>query len=96
MPSAKGRVALFQATNSKIKVFADDQSKLDENGRMLVTSNNSFSHSVFKRLVLQTNKNKGPYSQTILKDNLCLLLQDFCKFECNTTSDWLIRMVKPI
>ena len=32
----------------------------------------------------------GPYSTTILKNILCLFLQDFpFKFECNPTSDWL-------
>ena len=30
-----------------------------EQEKLLVTSNFSFSHSVFKRLVLQTRKNKG-------------------------------------
>ena len=51
---------------SKLKEFADDNFKFDENGRNLfklventvgkgecVTSNFSFSHSVFKRLVSQ-------------------------------------------
>ena len=32
---------------------------LQENEKMLITSNFSFSHSVFKKLVLQTRKNKG-------------------------------------
>ena len=50
--------------SSKLKEFADDIFKFDENGRklsktlwekkkLLVTSNFSFSHSVFKRLVSQ-------------------------------------------
>ena len=53
--------------SSKLKEFADDNFKFDENGRklskrventvekekLLVTSNFSFSHSVFKRLVSQ-------------------------------------------
>ena len=34
----------------------------------------------------------GSYSPTILKTILCLFLQD-CKFECNTSSDWLNRTV---
>ena len=36
----------------------------------------------------------GPYSPTILKNILCLVLQMFlylAAFECNTTSDWPIR-----
>ena len=32
---------------------------LKEKEKLLVMSNFSFSHSVFKRLVLQTHKNKG-------------------------------------
>ena len=53
--------------SSKLKEFADDNFEFDENGRklskqvenaverekLLVTSNFSFSHSVFKRLVSQ-------------------------------------------
>ena len=53
--------------SSKLKEFVDDNFKFDENGRklskqvetlwekekLLVTSNFSFSHSVFKRLVSQ-------------------------------------------
>ena len=56
---------------SKLKDLADDNFKFDENGRkfsykvetlwekekLLGTINLSFSHSVFKRLVLQTQKN---------------------------------------
>ena len=59
--------------SSKLKEFADDNFKVDENGRklskqventgetekLLITSNFFFSHSVFKRLVLQTHKNQG-------------------------------------
>ena len=64
------RLTLSQTTNldsSKLKEYADDNFKFDENGRklskrventvakgeMLVTSNFSFFHSVFKRLVSQ-------------------------------------------
>ena len=59
--------------SSKLKGFADDNFKLNENGRkfskrventvgkkekLLVTSNFSFSHIVFKRLVLQAHRKK--------------------------------------
>ena len=47
-------------------------------------------------IVLQTHKNQGPYSPTILQNILSLGLQIFpylAAFECNTTSDWLNRMV---
>ena len=57
----------------KLKDFTEDDFKFDENGRkisemintlwekkkLLVTSNVFFSHSVFKRPVLQTRKIKG-------------------------------------
>ena len=57
--------------SSKLKEMADDNFKCHENGKkfskqvetlwekekLLVTSNFSFSHSVFKRLALQTRKN---------------------------------------
>ena len=67
-------LTLSQTTDStKLKVFADDNFKVDENGRkfskrventvgkekLLVTSNFSFSYSVLKRPLLQTSKNQG-------------------------------------
>ena len=58
---------------SKLKKFADDKLEFDENSRkvlqmcrkhrekekLLDTSNFSFSHSVFRRLLLQSHKNQG-------------------------------------
>ena len=58
---------------SKLREFADDNLKFDKNGKkfskrventkekekLLVTNNFSFSHSVFKRVILQTRKNQG-------------------------------------
>ena len=66
---------------SKAKDFADDNFEYDKDGRKLskrventlgkeklfVTSNFCFSHSVFKRLLLQTRKNKGLFGR-VLKD----------------------------
>ena len=63
--------------SSKLKEFADHNFKFDDNKRsysnrqktlrekekLLVTSNFSFSHSVFKRLVLQTCKNQGLFGK---------------------------------
>ena len=64
--------------SSKLKEFADDSFKFDENSRklskqiektlwekekLLVMSNFTFSHSVFKRLVLETHKNKGLFGK---------------------------------
>ena len=63
---------------SKLKEFSDDDFEYGENHRkfskqvektlwekekLLVTSNFSFSHSVFKRLVLQTHKNQGLFGK---------------------------------
>ena len=58
--------------SSKLKEFAVDNFKSDENGekfssrekeKMFIMSNFSFSDSVFKRLVLQTCKNKGLFGK---------------------------------
>ena len=55
--------------SSKLKEFEDDNFKFDENGRKFfkrvenVTSNFSLSHSVFKRLILQTRKNQGLFGK---------------------------------
>ena len=69
---------LTQATNFiffQTERFADDNFKHDENGRKFskiventlgkreIARNFSFSYSVFKRLVLQTHKNKGLYGK---------------------------------
>ena len=46
--------------------------------------------------ILQLCLHLGPYSPTILKNILCLILQIFLvleAFECNTTSDWLNHTV---
>ena len=70
---------LFYNNSSKLKEFADDNSKFDENGRkfskwientvgkkkLLITSNFFFALSVFKRLVLQTHKNQGLFGKGI-------------------------------
>ena len=37
-----------------------------EKEKLLVTSNFSFSHSVFKRLVLQTRKNQGLFGKGLI------------------------------
>ena len=58
----------------KLKESADENFKFDENDpefsktlrekeKLHVTSNFSFSHNVFKRLVLQTCKNKGLFEK---------------------------------
>ena len=67
---------------SKLKEFADDNSKFDENGKkviqtgrkhsvekekLLITSNFFFSHSVFNRLVLQTSKSQGLFGKGLTK-----------------------------
>ena len=42
---------------------ANGQKTLWEKEKLLVTSNFSFSHSVFKRLTLQTHKNQGLFGK---------------------------------
>ena len=65
--------------SSTLKEFAKDNFKFDENGGkiskrtetqwekeiMLITSNFSFSHSVFRRHVLQTSKKKGLFGKRL-------------------------------
>ena len=41
-----------------------------EKEKLLVTSNFSFSHSVFKRLVLQTRKNQGLFGKGLETETL--------------------------
>ena len=52
----------------KLKEFADDNFKFDKNGRKLskwVESNFSFSHSVVRRLVMQTRENQGLFGKVL-------------------------------
>ena len=80
--------------SSKLKEFADDNFKFDENGgkfskmgrkhwekeKLLITSNFSLSYSVFKRLVLQTRKNQGLFGKGSKNTNLKLLVMTiYCK-----------------
>ena len=65
--------------SSKLKLFADDNFEFEENGgkfsqmlqmlwkkeKLLVTSITPFSHSVFKRLVLQTRKTKALFGKRL-------------------------------
>ena len=79
--------------SSKLKEFAEDNVKFDENGKgyktlwekekLFIVSNFFFSHSVFKRLVLQTcNKNglfgKG-YFYTKQQIFSLVLLESICR-----------------
>ena len=79
-------LTLSHTTNLGLREFADDNFRFDENGRkfskrtenvvgkkekLIVTSNFSFSQSVFKRLVLQTHKNKGLFGKGLIC-NTCL------------------------
>ena len=75
--------------STKLKELTDDNYKFDGNGgnstkglktlwekeTLLVTSNVSFSHSVFNRLVLQTRENKGLFGKE-LKGGFLLRLQN--------------------
>ena len=83
--------------------LADDNLKFDKNGRKFFNrientvgkeditrkmSNFSFSHSIFKRLILQTRKNQGLFGKGINVNNLSLyqrqndrmvLIQSICR-----------------
>ena len=72
---------MTNSTPFQHKEFTDDNFEFDENGRKLskwventvekeklcVTSNFSFSQSIFKRLVLQTHKNQGLFGKGVKK-----------------------------
>ena len=82
----------------KLKEFADDNFRFNKNGRkfpewveklwekekLLVTSNFSFSHSVFKRLVLQTRKKHGLFGKGLTSD-----LKKTCIFRYENISPYL-------
>ena len=53
----------FQIGYKWQKVHPNRQKTLWEKEKLLVTSNFSFSHSVFKRLILQTHKNQGLFGK---------------------------------
>ena len=75
---------------SKLKEFADDNFKFYENGgnffkwventveneKLLFTSNFSFSHSVFKTLVMQTRKNQGLFGKGLILFHIILTFSD--------------------
>ena len=48
------------------------QKTLREKEKLLVTSNFSFSHSDFQRLVLQTSKNQGLFGRGLTAGQSCL------------------------
>ena len=73
-PQQLDHLTRSQTTNFRLfqtKRIADDTFAFDVNDRKFslnvenVTSNFSFSHSVFKRLVLQTRKNKGLFWERV-------------------------------
>ena len=58
-----------------------------EKEKLLVTSNFSFSHSVFKRLVLQTRKNKGLFGVGLSLALSLVLDHPFIKQCCDLTHE---------
>ena len=92
--------------SSEMKEFADDSFRFDENGRkffkwvetlrekekLLVTSNFSFSHSVFITLVLQTRKNQGLFGKR-LKNRKRILLFSKVFFSITRNRESLIYTV---
>ena len=55
-----------------------------ENEKLLITSNFSFSHSVFKRLVLQTRKYQGLFEKGLS----CHCLKAFADDKINVIEKW--------
>ena len=53
----------FQTGRKWQKVFQTGRKHCGEKDKLLVTSNLSFAHSVFKRLTLQTHKNQGLFGK---------------------------------
>ena len=51
--------------------FPDGKKTLWEKEKLLIASNFSFSHSAFKRLLLQTCKNKGLFEEGFMHITLC-------------------------
>ena len=49
-----------------VESYPKGQKTLWEKEKLLVMSNFCFSHSVFKRLILQTGKNKGLFGKGLL------------------------------
>ena len=67
---------------------SNGQKTLWEKEKLLVTSNFSFSHSVFKRLVLQTGKNQGLFGKGLMKKKVVPTLQQEVKVKVDiVTSD---------
>ena len=48
------------------EIYPNGKKTLWEKEKLLATSNFSFSHSVFKRLVLQTRKNQGLFGKGLI------------------------------
>ena len=83
--------------SSKLKEFAENNFKFDGNGgkfikglkrlwekeKLLVTSNISFSHIVFNRLVLQTRKNQGLFGKGLKNFSSETIDWIFTKFHRN-------------
>ena len=74
---------------SKLKEFADNNFKFDENGsqffrqktlwekeKLLIRNNFSFSHSVFKRHVLQTRTNQGLFGKGVKTCTKYIVIQE--------------------
>ena len=74
------------------------QKTLLEKEKLLVTSNFSFSHSVFRRFVLQTGKNQGLFGKgskvnPLLNDKI-LHLSRFKGFADDTLTFFLLMMTQ--
>ena len=75
--------------------YLNGQKTLWKKEKLLVTSNLSFSHSVFKRLELQTRKNQSLFWERV-NSHISVTVVVCSFFVFGTVSKWCIReRVKP-
>ena len=73
----------FQISSKWQKALQTGRKTLWGKEKLLVTSNFSFSHSVFKRLLLQTRKNQGLFGKRLILCTFSRILINE-KLSCNT------------
>ena len=81
----------LQTTNLNMVKMAESSPKgqktLWDKEKLLVTSNFSFSHSVFKRLVLQTRKNQGLFGKGLSVFAMTIIIPPTPRTEISRASD---------
>ena len=74
LPNLKSLQTAISNLMKMAESFSSKLKTLWEKEKLLVTSNFSFSHSVFKRLALQIRKNQGLFGKGLIKVLLLMLL----------------------